>query len=607
MATAAITGEEVLIGRSPVTLALHATGCLVVGVASFLAAHPLVARMELRAADPLMQAAQRLAPEGLLPLALNTPEPILRSVLAALALCLIPLSLPWLRGAMYSVRHRQPDGNVTASLAVITAVAWTLITAIAFPRLTAASMPADPLLPSAALAAAILFAAQAMAQRGLRRIRDVPEHIEDSEARHLTIARGHLPPGVSASLRHGRIAVYCSVAAAIASAALWTGIGSLTTLPHGITGAVAVLFATAPVAFTLSTVLPWVSSLQSLWVHGVRSCGADVLRTLSTVERVYAGANGAVTTRQATVKATAMIGVPQRELLRDAAALELPVDHPIAEAIVKRAESLRSDLPVISGFTTHPGEGVQAKLDGRETIVGSPSLLERFRVDTSPVAEELSAWEESGWIPVLLATEGRLGGAIAIERVIAPGSAEAVRRLRGSGIDVKLVSGGSEAACGAYSRELELPEYPGSLSTAEREGEVMRSAAQQVVAAIGDAGDREWMRAAHVRILSTDQNTAPDDGNQIVTSREAPLAAMAMAVTTAKRAEAAARRNGRHALAHHVIFLPLVSGVIFPLSGWLPPWWAAWIISPMLGAAAAAIATVAVVVKGNIPSDSGRT
>ena len=149
-------------------------------------------------------------------------------------------------------------------------------------------------------------------------------------------------------------------------------------------------------------------------------------------------------------------GQPEAEVLRIAAALERRSQHPIAGAILKRAEGLT--LPDVSGFESITGQGVRARIDHIAYLAGKPDLF------PIPAPEAVGRLNREGKTTVLVGTDSELIGALAVADTVRQNAGETVRALHQSGIQrVVMLTGDNEATARAIAGELGVDEWQAGL------------------------------------------------------------------------------------------------------------------------------------------------
>ncbi|MEM3617176.1 MAG: copper-translocating P-type ATPase [Candidatus Bathyarchaeia archaeon] len=149
--------------------------------------------------------------------------------------------------------------------------------------------------------------------------------------------------------------------------------------------------------------------------------------------------------------------IPEEELLRLSASVELNSEHVIAKAIVEYAESKGVKIPQAKGFKALPGKGAYGKVRRKEVYVGSVNLLEELKITIEdPRIREL---QEQGKTVVFTVVDGKLAGAFALADSIREESREAVKKLKESGVKVYMLTGDSEEVARWVAKELGIDSY----------------------------------------------------------------------------------------------------------------------------------------------------
>ena len=260
-----------------------------------------------------------------------------------------------------------------------------------------------------------------------------------------------------------------------------------------------------PCAFVISTPVSVVSGVTSAARNGVLVKGGTHLETTGEVDAVALDKTGTLTRgRLAVTDVVPLGGTDETTLLRRAAALERRSEHPIAGAILDRAEAAGVDGgPEPTGFEGLAGRGVRADLDGETYYVGKPALFEELGFDLSrprratdggtqrmaeSPAERLTELEAAGKTVVLVGTESELAGVIAVADEVRPASRRAVERLRDLGVDrVVMLTGDNEGTARAIAETVGVDDYRADLLPEEKVEavEALRSAHGEV-AMVGD-------------------------------------------------------------------------------------------------------------------------
>lgn len=186
----------------------------------------------------------------------------------------------------------------------------------------------------------------------------------------------------------------------------------------------------SPCAVVLATMPPLLSAIANAGRHGVLVKSAVVMERLGQVDTVALDKTGTLTEgtpRVTDVRTLPQSGLDEDELLQLAAAAEHPSEHPLARAVVDAARERGFDLPATEDFTSAPGIGVQAVVDGRTVAVGAPArLLDDAGDPVTALAQEL---EESGRTAVLVMIDGLPAGVLGIADRLRPDAAATVVSL----------------------------------------------------------------------------------------------------------------------------------------------------------------------------------
>jgi Cd2+/Zn2+-exporting ATPase len=282
-----------------------------------------------------------------------------------------------------------------------------------------------------------------------------------------------------------------------------------------------------PCAFVISTPVSVVSGITSAAKNGVLIKGGNYLEAMGEVDAVALDKTGTLTKGELAVTDVVPVGdTTEDDLLRRAAGLERRSEHPIAAAILTRAEEAGvGDLPDPSGFESLTGKGISGEIDGETYYAGKPALFEelgfdlaraRRETDGGVVAEEaaeaddgafaenaLTALEREGKTVVIVGTESELLGAIAIADEVRPASKWAVERLHELGVErVVMLTGDNEGTARAIAEQVGVDEYRAELLPDEKVDAVEELQAEYgEVAMVGDGiNDAPALATAEVGI-----------------------------------------------------------------------------------------------------------
>ena len=214
---------------------------------------------------------------------------------------------------------------------------------------------------------------------------------------------------------------------------------------------ISVLVISCPCALGLATPVAIMVGSGVGAKNGVLYKTAAALEGAGRTQVIALDKTGTVTEGQPTVTDIIPMGTERDELLRLAASLEKNSEHPLAKAVTAAAEGL--SLSEVDGFEALPGNGLHARLDGKELLGGSLKYLASRGLVSESVSAQANALAEQGKTPLLFALDGKLCGMIAVADPIKQDSAQAIRELRNMGIRTVMLTGDNERTAKAISEQ----------------------------------------------------------------------------------------------------------------------------------------------------------
>lgn len=317
--------------------------------------------------------------------------------------------------------------------------------------------------------------------------------------------------------------------------------------------------------------------------QGLLIRGGDVLERLASIDYVALDKTGTLTEGKPAVSAVASFVYAESEILQIAAAVEKTASHPIAKAILKKAELLNLDIPVTRGQLVEPGFGTLAELDGRLVAVGSLEWVHaRFqrRTSSSDLMNLEHAVMQDSSIGISLSSHsktvvyvGREGegiiGAIAISDSLRLDARSTVTRLQQKGIKAVLLSGDREEAVATIAKTIGMgSDCINASLTPQRKSEIISTlkSAGHRVAMVGDGiNDAPSLALADVGIalqIEAQENAASDAASIVLLGNK--LSQVVDALELAQATMAKVYQNLSWAIAYNVVAIPIAAGVLLP-------------------------------------------
>ncbi len=281
---------------------------------------------------------------------------------------------------------------------------------------------------------------------------------------------------------------------------------------------IAVLVIACPCALGLATPTAVLVATGSAAQQGILVRDAAALEAAAAVNVMLLDKTGTLTTGSPTV--TNVLAVTQgrandhpplatfgsREVLRLAASAEQHSQHPFARAIVAKAREWGLSSVPATEFTSRPGLGVFARVDGRTVWAGSKRLLDEAEIHSNLSAAEIKRLGEGAVSPgssvVWIAVDGQCVGLIRLTDQLRPNAAETVSELSRLGIETVMITGDQTQTAAAIATKLGISDVRAEVGPQDKLAEVVRrQAAGKRVAFVGDGiNDAPALAAAEVGI-----------------------------------------------------------------------------------------------------------
>jgi Cu+-exporting ATPase len=288
------------------------------------------------------------------------------------------------------------------------------------------------------------------------------------------------------------------------------------------------------------------------------------------------------------VAVVAAAGTDEAELVRLAAGLEKPSQHPLAEAVVRAAEQRKLEVPAVEGFDAPMGRGVTGRVQGRSIAVGNALLMKEGSVDVTALEAEAERLRGEGSTVFYVAIDGRAGGIVAVADPVKDSTRPALAALAAEGIRVVMLTGDNRTTADAVAKRLGITEVIAEVLPEAKQQAIEKLKAEgRHVAMAGDGvNDAPALAAAEVGIaMGTGTDVAIESAGVTL------LGGDLMGIVRARRLSRAVMGNIRQnlvfAFAYNSAGVPIAAGLLYPFFGIL--------LSPMIAAAAMALSSVSVV------------
>ena len=327
-------------------------------------------------------------------------------------------------------------------------------------------------------------------------------------------------------------------------------------LAKALTFAVSTIVIACPCALGIATPTALMVGTGRAAKLGILIKNGEVLETASHIKNVAFDKTGTITQGQPVV--TDVIG-EQEQALTLAAGLESLSEHPLAGAIVKKAQDQKLTLPTVTDFKNLTGQGVTGIINGQTVFVGKPDLASQSIAKTLQV--KMNQLQSDGKTVAAIGQAGKVIGLIAIQDVPKPSAKAAIEKLKQQGYHTVMITGDNEQAAQAIAKQVGIDEVIASVMPGDKAQRVKNLQNQGVTAFVGDGiNDAPALATADVGIaMGSGTDVAIETGGIVLIKNS--LKDVVKALSIAKKTFARIKLNLFWALIYNLIGIPIAAGV----------------------------------------------
>ncbi len=370
--------------------------------------------------------------------------------------------------------------------------------------------------------------------------------------------------------------------------ALW---GPDPKLAYAFVTAVAVLIIACPCALGLATPMSVMVGVGRGAKEGVLIRNAEVLETMEKVDTIVVDKTGTLTQGRPEVTSVETFkDWTEEQIITLAASVESQSEHPLAQAVVRRARADGYSLTEAVDFESITGGGVRAVVDERLVLIGKADFLAAEGIAGVDEARNRAAsYQEKGHTAILVAVDGEIASVLAISDPIKASTPAALETIHRLGMKVVMLTGDAERTARAVAGKLGIDEFHAGVSPQDKYDFVAKLRNEgHVVAMAGDGiNDAPALAEADVGIaMGTGSDVAIESAG--VTLVGGDLRGVAAASNLSRKTMKNIRENLFFAFIYNALGIPVAAGLLYPFFGLL--------LSPMIAAAAMSLSSVSVIV-----------
>jgi Cu2+-exporting ATPase len=363
--------------------------------------------------------------------------------------------------------------------------------------------------------------------------------------------------------RASQMLVLAAILIGIAAFAVWYWwLGQ--SLLFALTLTITVFVIACPDALGLATPMAVMVGTGLGATHGILFKNAGALEEATKLDVIVFDKTGTLTMGQPKVVEVApAANISADEVLRTAAAVDKGSDHPLAVAIVERADGLK--LPEVKSFLNIEGKGARAQVEGKPVFIGNRRLMEEEKINFSGLAEKAEALKGAGRTVVHVAKKGRLLGLIAIADAPRPTAKATVSKLRQRGVRVAMLTGDNAGTAKRIAENLGIDIVLADVLPGQKVDKIKELQAQQLrVGMVGDGvNDAPALTQANVGFAIGAGTDVAIESADVVLMKSDPYDVV-VAVELSRATLRKMHQNLWWATGYNLIAFPLAAGVFYP-------------------------------------------
>lgn len=346
-------------------------------------------------------------------------------------------------------------------------------------------------------------------------------------------------------------------------------------LVFAFTTLLSVIVIACPCAFGLATPTALTVGIGKGAEMGILIKNGEALEIARKATVVLFDKTGTLTKGRPEVTDVVTFGTDEKELLRLVASAEKRSEHPLGEAVVRKAREMDLEIEEPEEFEAITGKGVMALVGGREVLAGNRKLMAENGCSVEEVEEELRRLENEAKTAIIVAIDGKIAGILGIADTIKEGAKEAVEELHRMGKRVGMITGDNRRTAKAIAKRLGVDYVLAEVLPQDKAKEVKKLQEKgEVVIFVGDGiNDAPALAQADVGIAVGNATDIAMESGDIVLVRNDPRGVV-KAIKLSQKTIGKIKQNIFWAMFYNTILIPFAAGLAFVLFGieFRPEW-----------------------------------
>lgn len=372
---------------------------------------------------------------------------------------------------------------------------------------------------------------------------------------------------------------------AVVTIAVWLLCGQ--TVGYALARGISVLVISCPCALGLATPVAIMVGNGMGARKGILFKTASSLEAAGKIQIAVLDKTGTITKGEPKVTDVIPFGISENELLQYAYSIETKSEHPLAKAVIAKAQEIGLVPYEITDFKAESGNGLSGEYNGEKIIGGSKKYISSLINISNDISSRADSLSEEGKTPLFFMKGDKLLGIIAVADVIKEESPKAIKQLQNMGIKVVMLTGDNERTAKAVGKLAGVDEVIAGVLPDGKEKVVAELKKQGKVLMVGDGiNDAPALTRADIGMAIGSGTDIAIDAADVVFMKS-KLTDVPAAVRLSRKTLRNIHENLFWAFIYNVIGIPLAAGVWIPLLGWQ--------LNPMFGAAAMSLSSFCVV------------
>lgn len=320
---------------------------------------------------------------------------------------------------------------------------------------------------------------------------------------------------------------------------------------------------------------------------GILIKSGEALETAHKINTIVLDKTGTITEGKPSVTDIITIEIDEKRLLQIAASVEKGSEHPLGQAIVKKAMEKNISLLKVNNFKALTGKGVEAKIDDIKVLIGNYQLMKESSIVLKPLEDNSNKLATDGKTPMFVAFDNKLVGIIAVADVVKKNSKKAIEKLHKMGIEVAMITGDNKKTADAIAKQVGIDRVLSEVLPQDKANEIKKLQAEnKKVAMVGDGiNDAPALAQADIGIAIGSGTDVAIESADIVLMRN-DLIDVSIALELSKKTIRNIKQNLFWAFAYNVIGIPIAAGLLYLFKGPL--------LNPIIAAMAMSLSSVSV-------------